>query len=257
VWCAGREEGMVRDNRHIRADPRGTCELIVPFQGSAEATQNGTTGTLVPGVVALCEIDRPMQFWHGADFASISLIVPQELIARRSRATAAGSHVMSGSTGVGALVRQMAWTLLEQREHLARNEFEVTVDGLLDLACLAADGGGDTAFGGHHAAVERSIRKYVRDHAHEDDLDVTRISSRLGWSVRFIQKVLQSAGTTSRDLIRQERLRLAKSRLQSPDWSSASIAHIAGSCGFSTHSMFSTAFREEFGVSPRELRRSV
>ncbi|MFF5079388.1 AraC family transcriptional regulator [Actinoplanes sp. NPDC000266] len=256
VWCSGREEGVVRDARHIRVDPRGTCELIVPFKGGAEATQNGDTGSLAPGIVALCEIDKPIQFWHGADFGSISLIVPQDEIARRNTMTAAGSHLMNGSTGIGVLVRQMAWTLFEQRQHLNHREFEASVDSLLDLVCIAAEGGADTAFAGHHAAVERSIREYVRTHAHESGLDVNQIAIALGWSVRYIQKVLAAANTTSRELIRQERLSLARSRIRSPEWATASVAHIAHSCGFATHSMFSTAFRQEFGMTPREMRRS-
>ena len=70
-----------------------------------------------------------------------------------------------------------------------------------------------------------------------------------------MQQVLRGAGTTPRDLIRQERLRLARVRLSSADWAPYSIGRIADSCGFGSHAAFSTAFREEFAITPREARR--
>lgn len=70
-----------------------------------------------------------------------------------------------------------------------------------------------------------------------------------------MQQVLRGAGTTPRDLIRQERLRLARVRLSSADWAPSSIGQIAGSCGFASHAVFSTAFRDEFSITARDARR--
>lgn len=89
------------------------------------------------------------------------------------------------------------------------------------------------------------------------DLDVVGIARALGWSARYVQQVLQAANTTSRDLIRRERLNVARTRLVSASWSTYSIAEIAHSCGFGSHASFATAFREEFGTTPREARRSA
>jgi AraC-like DNA-binding protein len=79
----------------------------------------------------------------------------------------------------------------------------------------------------------------------------------LGWSLRQIQLALQHAGTTPRDLIREERLRLVRERLRCGDCERLTITDLAYASGFSSASALSTAFRQRFGVSPREMRNGV
>ena len=68
--------------------------------------------------------------------------------------------------------------------------------------------------------------------------------------------MLKAADTTARDLIRSERLRLARSRLTAAGWAGRSIAQIAYASGFASHASFATAYRREFGVTPRDSRQS-
>jgi len=77
----------------------------------------------------------------------------------------------------------------------------------------------------------------------------------LGWSLRQVQLALQRAGTTPRELIREERLRLVRDRLRNPLDRNVTITDLAHATGFSSASALSHAFRQRFGVSPRELRR--
>ncbi|WP_405974998.1 AraC family transcriptional regulator [Streptomyces sp. NBC_00988] len=254
--CSGGEEVVDRDNRHIRTDPRGTYELLVPLSGSAWVEQGVAAGEIGPGVMALCDIDRPLTFAHGADLRSISLIVSGQHLAARSELAAGGPHLLGGDRGLGRVVRQLTTTLHEEREHLSETTFDIACDRLLDLVCLAAEGGVDSAPTGQRASVEAAIRRYVREHACDRDLDVVGIARALGWSARYVQQVLQAAGTTSRDLIRRERLNVARTRLASASWTTYSIAEIAHASGFGSHASFATAFRAEFGLTPREARRN-
>jgi AraC-like DNA-binding protein len=255
--CSGGQETVIRNGRHIRSDPRGTYELLVPLAGRAWVEQGTSSGEIQPGVMALCDIDRPMTFAHEESFRSISLIVPGQEVAGRSPIAVRQSQVISAASGLGRLIRQMVATLQEEREQFSEATFDIACERLLDLVCLTAEGAADVAPAGQQATVEAEIRRYVRRHACDDDLDVAGIARALGWSTRYIQQVLQSAGTTSRDLIRRERLHLARSRLVSGAWAGYSIAEIAHSCGFGSHSSFSTAFRQEFGMSPRDARNGI
>jgi AraC-like DNA-binding protein len=202
-----------RDTRHIRTDPRGTHELLVPLAGSAWVEQGGASGEIGPGVMALCDIDRPLTFAHGPDLRSISLIVTGRNLSARSPLAAGGPQLLSGDRGLGRVVRQLTTTLHEEREHLSETTFDIACDRLLDLVCLAVEGGVDSAPTGQRATVEAAIRRYIREHASDRDLDVVGIARALGWSARYVQQVLQAAGTTSRDLIRRERLNVARTRL--------------------------------------------
>ncbi|WP_306205240.1 helix-turn-helix domain-containing protein [Actinoplanes sp. RD1] len=252
--CGNVHEEFVRERRHIRADPRGTFELLVPTAGRARVEQGGAAGEIGAGTLTLCDVDRPFRFTHAEDFLSVGMIVPGEAIRRRHPAAARESSTFDGTAGVGRLIRQSVLTLQEERDRLSEATFDLACDQLLDLVCLAVDGGGDSAPADRRQEVEAQVRRYVRRHAADPGLSVTGIARALGWSARYLQDVLQAAGTTSRDLIRTERLRLARARLAAPGWRDRSIAQIAYASGFASHASFATAYRREFGVTPRETR---
>ncbi|MGW4913463.1 AraC family transcriptional regulator [Streptomyces sp. NPDC004270] len=255
--CAGGREVVQRETRHIRSDPRGTYELLVPLAGTAWVEQGPSAAEIRPGSMVLCDIDRPMRFAHDADFLSIAFIMSGTDVAARSPFAAGKSRMLGADRGLGRVVRQLTTTLHEEREQLSERTFDIACDRLLDLVCLTAEGGTDTAPAGQRATVEAAIRRHVRQHACEPDLDVVAIARALGWSVRYVQQVLREAGTTARDLIRRERLHLARARLAGGSWAAHSIAQIAYSCGFASHASFATAFRSEFGMTPSAARRGT
>ncbi|WP_405577568.1 AraC family transcriptional regulator [Streptomyces sp. NBC_01092] len=252
--CSGGREVVERDARHIRSDPRGAYELLVPLAGTARVEQGPSATGIRPGQMVLCDVDRPMTFAHDAGFLSVAFMMSGEDVAVRSRVAAAGPQLLDGTRGLGRVVRQLTATLHEEREQLTEPAFDIACDRLLDLVCLAAEGGGDTVPSGQRATVEAAVRRHVRRHACDADLDVASVARALGWSVRHVQQVLQAAGTTARDLIRRERLNVARARLAGAGWAAYSIAEIAHSCGFGSHASFATAFRAEFGMTPREAR---
>jgi AraC-like DNA-binding protein len=244
--CSGFEQRMTRDTKHVRMDPRGTYELLVPLAGKASMEQGRASGELRPGFMALCDVDRPFTFAHDAGFRSVAFIVPAR------KMTAPG--LLDSTRGLGRVVQQMVHTLHEEHDRMAPAAFDRACDNLLDLVDLVADGESETAPAGQRATVEAAIRRHVRRHAADHDLDVYAVAKELGWSPRYIQQVLRAAGTTPRELIRHERLRLARERLSSPRWASSSIGQIAYSCGFGSQAVFATAFRQHFGMTPSESR---
>jgi len=153
------------------------------------------------------------------------------------------------------VIQRLMATLHEERHHLPRRAYQVICDQVLDLASLTIQDHTTTSANGHRAKVEADIRRYIHQHAIDASLDVTVVAQALGWSTRYVQQVLQASNTTARALIRHERLQLALSRLTSPAWAHSTIAHISHSSGFNSHATFATAFRKEFGMTPREARR--
>ncbi|GAA2475265.1 AraC family transcriptional regulator [Winogradskya humida] len=252
--CGNVREEFVRERRHIRTDPRGVFELLVPTAGSAQVEQAAAAGEIRPGTLALCDVDRPVTFTHGEEFQSVALIFPSDAIHRRNPTAARNQQVFDGTAGLGRLIRQTVLTLQQEREHLSEATFDIACDQLLDLLCLVAEGAGDSAPAAQRQEVEAQVRQYVRRHAADPGLSITGIARALGWSARYLQDVLQTAGTTSRDLIRAERLRLARTRLASSTWDNRSIAQVAHASGFASHASFATAYRREYGDTPRETR---
>lgn len=68
----------------------------------------------------------------------------------------------------------------------------------------------------------------------------------------FVRAFKQSTGVPPYAFVLRERVAAARELL---DHSALPIAEIAQRCGFSTHTHFSTRFREAFGLTPAEYRR--
>lgn len=64
------------------------------------------------------------------------------------------------------------------------------------LVCLAAEGGNGSAPTGQRATVEAAIRRYIREHACDRDLDVG-VARALGWSVFRVGAQSFRTGMTS------------------------------------------------------------
>ena len=153
-------------------------------------------------------------------------------------------------------MRGMVKDVHAERERLSPRQFDVVCDRIVELLRVLAEDDRPGA-PGHLAEVESLVRRHVRAHAADPRLNGAAVARELGWSLRQVQLALQQAGTTPRELIREERLRLVRDRLHSPRHQHMTITELAHSSGFSSASALSTAFRRRYGISPRELRHAT
>ena len=80
------------------------------------------------------------------------------------------------------------------------------------------------------------------------------LASETGMSVRSLYRLFAEKGLVVAQYIKNRRLDLCARALQSAH-DDEKLAGIGYSWGFSDHSHFSTAFKQRFGVSPREYRK--
>lgn len=96
--------------------------------------------------------------------------------------------------------------------------------------------------------VDSSIRS-----AEEEEVTLTRLAERLGYSVFTVSRRFKEiSGMSFRDYLRYRRLAFALKALQDTE---EGILNIALRYGFSSHEAFTRAFREAYGLTPREYRR--
>lgn len=96
------------------------------------------------------------------------------------------------------------------------------------------------------------VTDYITDALKHGDATLPEAAESLGMSARALQRELEKANTTFRDLVEETRKSLARHFLYD---TSLPITEIAFMLGFSELSAFSRAARGWFGVSPRELRK--
>jgi AraC-like DNA-binding protein len=87
----------------------------------------------------------------------------------------------------------------------------------------------------------------------DPELRTASIASALGTSVRTVQNLFASMGTTPSAAILERRLERAADRLMAEP--GATITDVAFAHGFNDSAYFTRCFRQKFGLSPSEWRQ--
>ena len=253
VRWRGDEEFIKRSGRDVRRHPHGAYELLAPVTGSMMIRQPDAALKLEPGGLALATLDAPMDMWHSDNFSCLALVIPRARVdARIGQLTRTVG--LNAEHGMGRIVVDLLGSLRGQARTIDGLGFDAAADRAVDLLCLAYGGALLPPAYETQDDLAATIRCFVRANAHDVSLTGAAVAAELGWSLRQIQARLQRIGTTPSMLIREERLELARLRLQHPGWDHRTIANIARSSGFSNASTFSNAYRERFGERPTDTR---
>lgn len=242
-----------RDARHMREDGIDSYILLVPAAGEVDIRVDTGRTTLRPGYAALVGTTQPFHVTHTPAARLRAVTIHRPVIHRQLNNPPDSATPIDLMVGLGGIVHDLLDSAVRTADELSARQFDAVLDRLVELVCVLVEGGTVNA-GDHLREIESAIRRYVRDNAHTPDLNSKMIAVALGWSVRQVQLSLQRSGTTCRDLIKDERLRLAHDRLASPAHSRTPITELAHRCGFASPTKFSTAFRDRYGMTPRELR---
>lgn len=103
----------------------------------------------------------------------------------------------------------------------------------------------------------KRCKSFIDAELDSPDLSIERIASRMGCSPRYVFRAFETEDMTPMQHIWETRLMRARQDLISPAHTGHSITEIAFSLGFSSSAHFSRAFRERFGIPPRDFRRAA
>lgn len=245
-----------RSREQIRRDSCDAYRFLVPLSGVMTLAQESRRTQLTAGTASLLAFSRPFLIHNTTRAQHAILTIDREQIEARINGPASVPMPLDLTTGLGGIVHSMLNSLVDQRQNLTPPQFNAVVDRLVELLCILLSGSGPTVGPGQLSQVQEAVYRHVRLHAEESDLNGKTIARALGWSLRQVQLALKESGTTPREVIREERLTLARDRLTSAAFSDTPVSELAHRCGFTSASAFSTAFRQRFGTAPRELRRA-
>lgn len=243
-----------RTTKDVRCDEDVDYRLLVPEGGTILLKQHDQEAQLRPGMGGLMTLDQPFAFCQKPATQAFVMTIPRREVDHRLNRSAPLATKLNLTTGLGRVVRDLAVGLYQERTSLTWHQFDAISDRLVELLCMLLLGDDRPTAAGNLSDIEAAIRRYVREHAADPELNGHMVARALGWSLRQVQLALQQAGTSPRELIKEERLKLARERLQSPSYRSWTVTDLAHQLGFSSVSAFSTAFRERFGHCPRDIR---
>lgn len=249
----------------IRRTPRLTGDdsepslfLGLQVSGSSMVIQDGRQAVLGPGDLALYDTTVPYsllnddgihQHYFRIPRADIGL--PMDVI-RRATAVRFGHDNPVADIAAGYFGRLAGnRSPLDARTGAALQQ--PTVE-LLRALITTQVGKNALAADPMHGALVPRILEFARAHLADRDLSAARIAAAHHISVRQLYVVLARAEIGLGDWIRAERLERCRQELAAPVTRARTIAAIAGSWGFADATHFSRAFRDAYGLSPRQWR---
>lgn len=244
-------------SRDLTRIARSGLDLIlvqVTLKGSDLRTVNGETMLVEAGDVSIFDLTRPLhtetQRCH-----NLTLVLPRHLLFskdvqndvlhgllfKRSTSTARliGSHLRAVFEDLPDITQAEAPTIVTATANLVKN--------LVGPKITERPQPGPTVRG----AVIMQIRRYIEQHIAMPDLGPDHLCKMFGLSRASLYRLFEPIGGVT-DYIRTRRLRAAFDMLTNDRM--RGVGEIAYACGFADISAFSRAFRNQFGMSPSEVR---
>jgi len=247
---------LVRTESAVRAIDSDFVKVSLQLRGTSYNEQRGRTVVLSPGHWCVKEIGRPYSVLSPSDADVLLLVLPREKVSsKRYRLEDLVARSFSGQTGVGKLAFQFIGSAFDGLSSI-KPEFEKdvleTIVQFLRLAMLEVTGASTPL--SMKLVLEDRIKTYIDGHLRDPDLRVDRLAQVFGCSKRYLHKAFESRGTSIGKYILGLRLERCREELRNPAYVEKSVTDIAYSWGFNSANHFSRSFKEEYGLSPRELR---
>jgi len=103
-----------------------------------------------------------------------------------------------------------------------------------------------------HAECINEVEQYIREHISEP-LNRERLAEVAGFSVPHFHRIFTAQrGENIASYVRRVRLERAGRKLR---MGAVDITEVAQAAGYDTHAAFSKAFKQQYGLSPREFRQ--
>jgi len=154
---------------------------------------------------------------------------------------------------------QSVYAEIDRLPELAQNRI---MDSAIDLmfSCLHPKVDEITFVGSKSASrkneLHREAQQYISTHEDLSEISPAEVASYLGISTRYLQYLFTEAGMTFSSCVGKVRLERARSALVSSSFRSCSITEIAHRFGFFDGSHFNKSFKQVYGLTPSQYRKS-
>ena len=236
--------------------------LAYHTQGRLLLSHHGREEVYGPGDFALSEITAPARLHFLEPTRTLALMIPGQLLRHRVACPQSLCGLrLSGTRGFARVLRELILTLWEEIEEgqPVSPEYEArAVHHVLDLLASAyatthpVEVESSSIAGARLATIKQHIERHLRD----PNLTPASIAEACGISQRYLRKLFEAESDGVTRFIQRRRLEAAARELTSNALPIRSVTEIALGLGFNSVSHFSRAFREQFGMTPREYRRS-
>ena len=256
VITVGGRAQLIRSAADVVADGREDYGVTIPRLGSHEFLNRGQHVECKPGTAALVACFAPFTHTKPDDsYDSVYLNMPRDFVEHRLIGAKRGfPRVHCVQHGLWLLARDTLYSLHREAALLEKEQFGAAVRLAAELVLLAMGGEADAQSSlspiraGALARVKHIIAKGLSD----PDLTLVSVAAESGISLRYLHSLFRTEPWSAQQYLKLQRLARARQLLTLADARDTTVTDVATACGYSNLSQFSTAFRREFGISPRD-----
>ena len=253
----GGKGDLVRTRAGIAEDARGRFALYIPMRGDLELLQFDRTEYCRPGSMAVVSMEDPFTQRKLGDNDTIYFFMPQIFIDQRLIGSEdLCARAFSVDTGVRKLVHDSVVSLQAGAASMSDAEFRGASRTLAELVLLALNSSVDlmTDEPSVRTSTLARAKRVIRAHLGDAELTIAAVARQCGISLRYLHEIFRADGVTVSEYVKAQRLRKARRMLETAI-DGTTVTDVCFRCGFSNPSQFSTAFRQAFSVSPRDVLR--
>jgi AraC-like DNA-binding protein len=253
-----------RTPKRIRQDDPEVLKLgCIVRGGGGMMAQDGRRADFGVGDLCLYDTSRPYLAGLTPDVPATQMLLlrfPRSLLPLPARDLRRLSAVrIPGGQGIGALASQFLLQLARHMHELDLSDTARLSTLTLDVltAALAHELDAQRALPPptRHRALLAQIHAFIHRNLGDRDLSPTSIAAAHHISLRHLHKLFHDQGHTVAGWIRDRRLEQCRRDLADPRLGTRPINAIAARWGFPNPAHFSQAFRNTYGLSPRQFRR--
>ncbi|WP_311765343.1 AraC-like ligand-binding domain-containing protein [Streptomyces zingiberis] len=251
-----------RTPRLIRQEDPEQVNISIPLRGTLFATRGGHGAEYGPRTLCVVDSARPIEVRTRSRQIGIGLDVPKALLPLRGDALDQLSRsTLSGREGFGSLLvtflTQLARDTSVYRPSDGPRLASIVVDLLSALFTHHLGTGHDLGPETRRRTLLLEIQAFIRRHADDPDLTPAAVAAAHHISASHLHRLFRDEDTTVAATIRRLRLEGARRDLADAARHGARVQDIAARWGFGSHASFTRAFRDAYGLSPRDYRHQA
>jgi len=253
--------GHRRSSRSVAHDQAELFTLTIPTGGRLLVNHEHEDRVLEPGSLYLFNHSVPYSTLPQHVYTTNSIGFSADQLRRRVAHVAPFYQLsFSDADGTGAqLIRTFATHIADGLERWSEHEFSTLAEQMLDLVALlivqrAAPVSLETSA---RLAHRQRALQYIRTNIEEEDLCPQKVAQACGISLSYLHQLFRESERSVEATITEERLLLARRKLNDPSRAHMSIASICYESGFNDATHFSRAFKRRFGVTPGDVRKAL
>lgn len=258
VQAAG--QSVCRRHADAREDYEDAYFAVLMLGGTQQLEQDGRRVILRPGDFAIYDGARPHKLAFSPRWSEIILNIPRASLRAAAPGIADKMAVrLMCEHGLPRVLRDFLRGLGQELGSFRLDETEALSQhaiGLIASAMGPAMTTDELARPVLRATGLPAVKLVIDSHLRNPSLDAEQLARLVGLSPRYLNKLFAEEQTSLMRYVWQRRLELCSQALRDPALAQLRITDIALQWGFNDLSHFSRAFRDRYGVSPRDWRGS-